>query len=381
MLGDLEKRRELRHADPGDHPGGADRARADPDLDRIGAGVDQRLGAGERGDIAGDQLHRVARAAHPCDRVEHAGRMAMRGIDHQDIDARLDQRLGALQAGRAGADRGADPQPRVGVLARAREGLRLLDVLDRHQPDQPIVVVDHQELFDAMLVQELLGLVAADALGHGDQLVRGHQIAHRDVRIGREAHVAIGQDADQAAVALDHGNPGDAMRRHQVQGIGERGVGRQRDRVDHHARLELLDLLHLGRLRRDLEVAMDHAEAAVLGHGDREVGFGDRVHGRRDQRDAELDLTGQPGLDVDLGRQHLGACRLEQNVVEGQGFADHQSCHAGLVRSLNGAGYIASWRRRAKGGSRFPKTWFCGPERCHTRSPPVASVVLAGAMP
>ena len=49
---------QLRHADAGDDPGGADRAGTDADLDRVGAGVDQRLRAVVGGDVAGDDLHR-----------------------------------------------------------------------------------------------------------------------------------------------------------------------------------------------------------------------------------------------------------------------------------------------------------------------------------
>ena len=122
VLGDVEHRRELRHADARDHAGRADRAGADADLDRVGAGLDQRLGAAGGGDIAGDHLHarcsrrRIASTASSTPR-----RMAVRGIDHQHVDAGLDQRLGPLQPGRAGADRGADPQPAVRVLAGVRE--------------------------------------------------------------------------------------------------------------------------------------------------------------------------------------------------------------------------------------------------------------------
>ena len=42
------------HADAGDDPGGADRAGPDADLDRVRAGVDQRLRAGPGGDVAAD---------------------------------------------------------------------------------------------------------------------------------------------------------------------------------------------------------------------------------------------------------------------------------------------------------------------------------------
>ena len=54
---------ELRHADAGDDARGADRARADADLDGVGAAIDQRLGAFGGGDIAGHHLHRVRHAS------------------------------------------------------------------------------------------------------------------------------------------------------------------------------------------------------------------------------------------------------------------------------------------------------------------------------
>ncbi len=90
---------ELRHADAGDDPRGADRARPDADLDGVGAGIDQRLGAFGGGDIAGDDLHRIGEPLDPPHRVEHAARMAVGGIDDHEVDAGLDQALGALEAG------------------------------------------------------------------------------------------------------------------------------------------------------------------------------------------------------------------------------------------------------------------------------------------
>ena len=35
--------------------------------------------------------------------------------------------------------------------------------------------------------------------------VRGHHVAHGLVEVRLEAHVAVGEDADRLAVALDHG--------------------------------------------------------------------------------------------------------------------------------------------------------------------------------
>ena len=50
-------RGDLRHADARDDARRADRAGADADLDRVGAVVGQRPGAGGRRDVAADHLH------------------------------------------------------------------------------------------------------------------------------------------------------------------------------------------------------------------------------------------------------------------------------------------------------------------------------------
>ena len=104
---------------------------------------------------------------------------------------------------------------------------RLLDVLDRDQADAAVLRIDHQELLDAVLVQQPLGLVLVDALAHGDELVLGHQLGHLLARVGGEAHVAVGEDADQlagmtVAAALDHRNAGDVVLLHQRERVGER---------------------------------------------------------------------------------------------------------------------------------------------------------------
>ena len=130
----------------------------DADLDRVGAGLDQgRRRVGGR-DVAGDDLRAVGQPPHRGHAVEHAARMAMRGVDHDHVGAGRDQRLRPLEPGRARAGRRTDAQPALLVLAGVREALRLLDVLDRDQPDQAVGVVDHQQLLDPVLVQQLHGL-------------------------------------------------------------------------------------------------------------------------------------------------------------------------------------------------------------------------------
>src|SRR3546814_1930853 len=68
----VEDRGELRHADARDDAGGADRARADANLDAVGARVDQRLGRVAGRDIAREHLHPVRQFLDAFDRLADA---------------------------------------------------------------------------------------------------------------------------------------------------------------------------------------------------------------------------------------------------------------------------------------------------------------------
>ena len=85
------------------------------------------------------------------------------------------------------------------------------------------------------------------------------------------------------------------MRAHQRAGVGQRRVGADGHRVDHHAGFELLDLADLLGLLGRRQIAVDDADAAGLRHGNGQPRFGDRVHRRRQDRRRQLDVAGDPG--------------------------------------------------------------------------------------
>ena len=166
---------ELRHADAGDNPRGADRTRPDANLHRVGAGVDQGPGAVIGGDIAGDDLDPVGLPRQAPDGIGDLNRMAMGGVDHHHVDAGVHQGHGALET-RVAHRRGcADQQAALGVLGGAGMSLGLLHVLDGDQADGAIGLVDHDQALDLVPAQKRAGLVLADAFGHRDQALRGHQ--------------------------------------------------------------------------------------------------------------------------------------------------------------------------------------------------------------
>jgi hypothetical protein len=64
-------------------------------------------------------------------------------------------------------------------------------------------------------VQQALGFLLIDVFLDGDEALVGHQLMDLLARIGGEADVAVGEDADEATGLLDDGNAGDAVGLHQ----------------------------------------------------------------------------------------------------------------------------------------------------------------------
>ncbi len=160
-------------------------------------------------------------------------------------------------------------------------------------------------------------LVRAHADRRGDQRHRGHDLADRAGLVGLEAHVAVGHDADQHAVGVDHRQAGDAVAAAQLVDLAQGVVRRAGDRVGDHAGLGPLHHVDLLSLVLDGQVAVQHADAALARHRDRHPGLGDRVHGRGEQRHPHRDVAGDPAGGVGLARHEsdsAGSSRTSSKV-------------------------------------------------------------------
>ena len=180
-----------------------------------------------------------------------------------------------------------------------------------------------------MLVQRAAGIGERDAFGHRDRIL-GHHVPHAAIELRLEADVAAGEDADGLSV-LHHGQTREAVRVHELERVAQRGLRLDRDRIDDHAALRLLDAPDLAGLLLDGQVLVQHTEAAVTRHDERGGGLGHRVHRGVHERHPQLDVAGQSTADIDLMGKNLAVPRLEEHVVERQGFAD-VPLHGGVRR-------------------------------------------------
>ena len=136
------------------------------------------------------------------DGIEHALGMAVGSVDDQQVDARIDQPLGALIAVIADGGGRGRAQAALRILRRVGVQLGFLDVLDGDKADAMAFAVHHEKLLDPVLVQQALGLFLLHVLLYRDEVFPRHQFIDLLAGIGGETHIAVCQDADKAAGAM-----------------------------------------------------------------------------------------------------------------------------------------------------------------------------------
>ncbi len=134
-----------------------------PDLDAVGAALEQEPRALGGRDVAGDHLDVAEALAELAHRPFHDDRVAVRDVDDEDVDAGADELGGALQVVAGGADRRADAQPALLVARGKRQPPLVHEVARGDEPEQTAVVVDERQLLDLALDHDALGFGRARA--------------------------------------------------------------------------------------------------------------------------------------------------------------------------------------------------------------------------
>ena len=80
---------------------------------------------------------------------------------------------------------------------------------------QLVVLIHDRQLFNAVFLQDGLGLVKGSALESGNQVLAGHHFVDAAAHVGFKLHVAVGDDTDELSVIVNDGHAGDAELAHQ----------------------------------------------------------------------------------------------------------------------------------------------------------------------
>ena len=216
--------------------------------------------------------------------------MSVGRVDDDYVDLLGEELLCALKIVSLRAHRRPDAQTPLIVFRCVGIFPLLFDVLDSDQPLEDAALIDYQQFFDPMLVQQTLRVFQCCADRDRDEFVLGHHFPDRQVLALLEAQIAIGENAHQLRV-LRHRHSGNPKALHQCPGVKDPVVGRDRDRVDDHAGFAALDAVHCFGLPLDGHVAVDNAHSPLAGQRDRQLRLGHRVHRGAEERDVDRDAA------------------------------------------------------------------------------------------
>ena len=250
----------------------------------------------------------------------------MGAVNGQDVRLAGREFLRTVEVIASSTDSCADAQPSLCVFGCVGVFQFFLNVFYGDQAFQIVLVIDDQQFLDAMLMQNIFRIFQRGADRDGNEVVFSHHLVDRDIEACLKAQVPVREYSDQLSVVGDR-HAGNLVLAHDLEGIGNLFVRRHGDRVDDHAALGALYLIHFLRLLRDSEVSVDDPQAALLCHGNGHVRLGYGVHGCTDQRDIQTDVAGELSLRIRGCRDHIGAGRQEENVVKGERFRDGKMDH------------------------------------------------------
>ena len=242
----------------------------------------------------------------------------MGGVDDDGVGAGVDQCLHAVEGVGGDAHSGGHAQAALLVLAGHGLVLGLGDVLIGDEPHQVVVLVHHGQLLNLVLLQNLGSVHQVRLLVRGDEVLLRHHLLYGAVQAALKAQVAVGDDAHEALLVVDHGYASDVVFGHDVKSLCHGAAAGNGDGVVDHAVLSTLDDGHLACLLVDGHVLVDDADASLAGDGNGHLALGDGVHGSRHKGHVQLDVAREAGFQLYRLGQYFRVSGNQQDVVEGQ---------------------------------------------------------------
>ena len=347
---------DLRHTNTGNDTGSTDGTWANAHLHAVGASFSQSNSSFSSRDVAADYLNVWVLGFYLTNTVDNTGAvsvggMAVRGIYHDHVNTSSNQSVYTLVSASTSTNSSANQQAALVVFGSVRESLGLVDVLNGHQTNQLVGFVQNQNLFNTVLVQQTLNFVRAGAFLNGNQSVfASHHGGNRRAQVLFETNVTGGNDTDQLT-AINHWHTRNAVQLLQRQNVADGVVAGNSDRVFNNAALEFLDLANFRSLLFCGQVFVDDTQTAFLSDGNGQTCFSNGVHGSGNQRDVELNSTGQTGFQRYLIGQDFGITGDQQHVIKCECFlSDSQHREPSRVGSGGSTGLNVGGRSAPKAG-------------------------------
>ena len=179
----------LRHADPSDHPRGADGPGANAHFNRIGTGINQSFGAIRSRDVAGQNLRVIAEFLNFLELLSgYPLGVPVCGVNDNYVHICIQKPFQPLASRVTDASCCGDAEATFFVFAGIRIGLCHFHILNgRISPTQRLLAIHHHKFFNPVLVQKPFGFLQVDVFRHRDKtrhppVVGSHEFPDRFAR-------------------------------------------------------------------------------------------------------------------------------------------------------------------------------------------------------
>ena len=258
--------------------------------------------------------------------------MAVGGVEHEHVDAGLDEGRRLRGDVAVDADRGGDAQAAARVDGRRVEG-RAQGAAPTEGADDHAVMTDERE-FESRVHHQVEGRArAVEVVG----VERGHGAVDEVAEAGVGKRGSESRRGDASVLLPGGGAQHDAVpvdRRNQAQRLRHGGARRQDERRIPGDRL-VFDPADGGVQFLQRQVLRKHAESAASGQGRREPRTGDRVHVGRHDRDGRAAAVAGREVDVEAAGDRRAVRNQEYvRVRQLMGGRGPRESHASTVDVL-----------------------------------------------
>ena len=216
----------------------------------------------------------------------------MSGIYHHSIDTCINEGSHTLHHVASDTDTCCYTQTATVVLACQWLVLGLGDILIGNQANQSAFHIDHGEFLDLVLLKDVLSLSESSTDSGRNKVLSGHHLGNLTIQVLLEAQVTIGNNTNEATIGSNYyGNATNMIFRHQGKDIAHGSVRRSTNGSVYHTVFGTLHLADLMRLSLNAHVLMDNANTAFTSHGNSHLGLGHCIHSSRDNRNIKRNIA------------------------------------------------------------------------------------------
>ena len=231
--------------------------------------------------------------------------MAVSRINHDGIGTGIHQSLHTVEGINGHTDTSSHTQTTFLVFTSHGLILGLGDVLIGDQTDETVVLVDHRQFLDLVLLQNLGSSDQVGLLMGGHEVLLRHDLLNGTIETTLETEVAVGDDTHKVVVIVNHGNTTDMIFRHDVEGLSHGRTLGDGDRIVDHTVLGTLYDSNLTGLVVDRHILMNNTDTTLAGDGNSHLTLGNSIHSCCHERNIQFDVARKAGFQLYRLRQHF----------------------------------------------------------------------------